>query len=347
MIGVILPTILLLTFSIGNLFGIRASVLPQHIVFIITGGVLFFVLRRIGLPYFRVNIRIFYILFIVLLIITFLIGIEVKGSQRWIDVGFTRFQPSEFFKLIFIIFFADIFARLRSSYAPFPIFVKALIAFIIPTLIVFKQPDLGNALVYSYTFGIMLLFSGLPRRYFISLVVFIIVLLPIFWFTLHGYQRDRLVSFILPHTDQQGASYNMTQAVITVGSGTVVGRGLGGGTQSRLSFLPENHTDFAYSSLVEQFGFIGGGLVIVLFIFICIRMVKVLIRYIHTDDDHSRFLFLYTLGTLSCFVFHIMVNIGMNMGLFPITGIPLPFISYGGSSLVTWMMLFAFIPWTA
>lgn len=340
----LIPIILLLTFSSTNLLGIRPSVFPANLAFSLLGIVLFFIVRKIGMPFFRVNARTFYLIFLALLLITFIIGIEVKGSQRWIDIGFTRFQPSEFFKVFFIIYFADLFTKVRKSFHLLSLFIAALIAFIIPTLIVFKQPDLGNALVYSFTFGILLLFSGIPSRYLIIALLVVVILMPVGWISLRGYQRDRVVSFLLPHTDRQGTSYNMTQALISIGSGSFTGRGLGTGTQSRLAFLPENHTDFAFSSLIEQFGFVGGLGVIALIGYIAMQLVRTLIRLIKHDDDQSKFHFYYVLGLFSSFMFHAAVNMGMNMGIVPVTGITLPFISYGGSSLLTWWILFGLVP---
>ena len=167
---------------------------------------------------------------------------------------------------------------------------------------------------------------------------------PLCWKVMKNYQRDRIVSFFNPNLDRQGTAYNMTQAIITVGSGKFAGRGLGLGTQSRLFFLPENHTDFAYSSLVEQFGFIGGFTVIVLYLTIAFYLIRKLMVYYYLKDPADKAKFLYLVGFFSYFIFQIFINLGMNLGLFPVTGIALPFISFGGSSLVAVLIGIALIP---
>ncbi|NTU73835.1 FtsW/RodA/SpoVE family cell cycle protein, partial [Candidatus Roizmanbacteria bacterium] len=216
--------------------------------------------------------------------------------------------------------------------------------FILPTFIIFEQPDLGSALVYGFMFLVMLLFSPFPKKYLIYIAVIAGMLVPFGWMMMKDYQRERIVSFIQPHTKQQGTAYNMTQAIIAVGSGEFVGKGLGSGTQSQLSFLPEDHTDFAFSSLVEQFGFIGGMGVIGLYIVLSLMFIKRLVTYYGKRDEDGYFSFLYTLGFFSFMIFQTFVNIGMNMGVLPIAGITLPLISYGGSSLLTWMLGLALLP---
>jgi len=167
--------------------------------------------------------------------------------------------------------------------------------------------------------------------------------IPLGFTLLHNYQKARIFSFLNPEFDQQGTAYNMIQSVITVGSGKFLGRGLGLGTQSRLFFLPENHTDFAFASLVEQFGFVGGGLVIICYIIIFIILAKRLVALFYDKESDLKKAFLYTLGFTSYFTFQVIINIGMNLGIMPITGIALPIISYGGSSIVAAMIGLAFI----
>lgn len=343
MIPLIIPSLFLSLFGIFTVFGIKQNLLMSQVVYFTFAFAAFFIFRRIGTHFIRLNARLIYWSFISVLLITFFIGLEVKGSKRWIDFYFYKFQASEFFKIFFIFFLSEILV-LKSHINKLSSFMKCFFYFLLPTFIIFKQPDLGNALVYVCIFFTMVLFSDYPKKYLLYLVGIFIAAIPFGWLILKNYQRERIMSFLNPNLDTQGIAYNMIQAVITVGSGKFFGRGLGLGTQSRLLFLPENHTDFAFSSLVEQFGFFGGLLTIICFssivYFLCSRMMK----FYFQKTDEGRKHFLYMVGLISYFVFQVVVNISMNMGLLPVAGIALPFISYGGSSVLALMIGFALIP---
>lgn len=338
MIGVYITSFFLFVFGTFNLIGIRKDLLDNYLILTGMGITGFFVFKYIGTNFLRQNAKFFYWLFIVLLIVTYIVGIEVKGSQRWIDLYFFRFQPSEFFKVFFIVFLADLYSKPKRFRPEAHIFLSSLFYFALPTLIIFKQPDLGSAMVFVFIFVVMSLFSGLTRKYMVYLIIAGIIMLPLMWNFLHDYQRNRILSFINPHISQETTSYNMTQALITSGSGQLMGRGLGLGKQSRLYFLPEYHTDFAYSSLVEQFGFVGGAIVIILYMVLSFFLIRRLIEIYMRYDDKNRFQFLYTLGFFSFIVCQVFVNIGMNIGVLPIAGITLPLISYGGASLITYLI---------
>jgi rod shape determining protein RodA len=344
MFQLLIPSFLLYIFSIFNLFGTKPTLVMNQIVFLVIGLLAFFIVRKIGLYFFEINSTFFYWFFVALLVLTFIIGLEAKGSKRWIDLFFFNFQPSEFFKIFFVIFLADFFTKHRRSVKEIGFYLASILLFIIPTLIIFKQPDLGNAMVYVFIFFTMLLFSGIPKKFIVYTLAIIVLCLPAMWPLLHGYQRDRVLSFINPHVDQKGTAYNMTQAIITIGSGNFTGRGLGLGTQSHLYFLPENHTDFAFSSLVEQFGFLGGVVVIILFGILAFFLVQKILRYYYRNDEESRFKFLVLVGFFAYFIFQTFINLGMNLGILPVAGIALPLISYGGSSLLTWMIAVALLP---
>jgi len=344
MIQLLIPSLFLSFFGIFTVYGIRQNLLINQLVYFALAFIAFFIFRRIHIHFFRLNARLIYWIFVAVLIITFFIGLEVKGSKRWIDFYFYKFQASEFFKIFFILYLSELLTPKKSHSNKLQKFFKSFLYFLIPTFIIFKQPDLGNALVYVCIFFVMVLFSEYPKKYLLYLVGSFIAVIPFGWFFLKTYQKVRIYSFLNPHVDTQGTAYNMIQAVITVGSGKFLGRGLGLGTQSRLLFLPENHTDFAFSSLIEQFGFFGGLLVIICFIsityFLCKRMLKFYFQ--RTDEGNKNFL--YLVGLTSYFVFQVIVNISMNMGLLPVAGIALPFISYGGSSVLALMIGFALIP---
>lgn len=344
MLSILLPSFFLYLFSMFNILGIKKYLFINQIIFLILSLVAYFVIKKYVRTFFQLNTYLLYWFFILTLVFTYVLGLEVKGSRRWIDLKVFNFQPSEFFKVFFILFMAHLLSRKYRGVNEFFVFLVSIFYFIIPTFIIFKQPDLGNALVYVCIFVTMLLFSSLPKRYLIYIAIFLIVTLPFSWFLLKDYQRARVLSFVRPGVSQQGSSYNMIQAIITTGSGQFVGRGLGLGTQSRLYFLPENHTDFAYASLVEQFGFFGGFIVIILYIFLVFRLCIKAINLFMRRDENSRESFLYVMGFMSYIVFQITVNIGMNIGLVPVAGIALPFISYGGSSLMALFMGMAFLP---
>lgn len=338
------PALFLSIIGIFNIFGIKQSLVFNQIFYVLAGFIAFFLVKKVGRNFFAENTKAFYWLFIGILIITFALGLEIKGSRRWIDLYFFNFQASEIFKAFFILFFADFLLKDFRIVNPAKAFLKSLAYFLLPALIIFKQPDLGNAAVYFFVYVMLILFSNLPKKYIFYFLLFLLVALPIGWNFMKDYQRDRIVSFLNPHIDQQGTAYNMTQAIITVGSGKFLGRGLGFGTQSRLFFLPENHTDFAFSSLVEQFGFVGGFFTLLLYTIIAFFLSKKIISYYYLKDPHDKKSFLYLAGFLSYFVFQVLVNVAMNLGLFPITGIALPFISFGGSSFVALMIGMALIP---
>lgn len=343
MVYLLIPSLFLSVFGIFSIFGIRQDLLLNQIVYFSLAFGAYFIFRKVGNHFFRLNAQLIYWSFIAILIITFFIGLEVKGSKRWIDFYFYKFQASEFLKVFFILFLSEVLTFKNIHINKLWAFLKAFLYFIMPTFIIFKQPDLGNALVYLFIFFSMAFFSDFPKKYLFYLIGSFITALPLGWFFLKGYQRDRILSFFAPHLDTQGTAYNMIQAVITVGSGKFLGRGLGLGTQSRLFFLPENHTDFAFSSLVEQFGFIGGLLVLICYGVLVYYLCKKIIKFYFQRTDEGKKNFLYVVGLTSYFVFQIVVNISMNMGLLPIAGIALPFISYGGSSVIALMIGFALV----
>ncbi len=344
MLSLLLSTFFINLFGIFNLFGINKNLLTAQIIYYAIGLIAFFLVAKIGLTFFRSNAKFFYWLFIGLMILTYVIGFEANGSKRWIGLYFFNFQPSEFFKIFFIIFFADFFTRHRKDIDEIYFYLASFVYFLIPVLIIFKQPDLANAITYVFIYVVMLIFSKIPKRYIFYLAAAVLAIMPFGWFILKDYQRLRLLSFFNPHLDQAGTGYNITQAVITVGSGKFLGRGLGSGTQSRLFFLPENHTDFAFSSLVEQFGFLGGFIVLFFYFIIGQNIIKRLIRYYSSSNEEGIFNYFFSLGFFAYFIFQVIVNVGMNLGMLPVAGVALPLISYGGSSLVSFMMGLGLLP---
>lgn len=341
--NILIAAFFLSLFGFFNILGIKQALIGREIIYIIVGIFAYFITKKISRHFIRDNAVLFYWFLIILLIITYIIGFEIKGSKRWIDLYFFNFQASEFLKIFFILFLASYLAKDAKYINSFAIFIKSLLYFLLPFLIIFKQPDLGNAMAFIFIYLMMILFSDLPKKYLINFIIFLVIILPFGWTWLKPYQKERIFSFLNPQIDQQGNAYNMIQAMITIGSGKFFGRGLGAGTQSRLLFLPENHTDFAFSSLVEQFGFIGGLTVLILYLVIIYALVKKALKFYYQKES-ARGEFLYLIGFITYFVFQITVNIGMNLGILPVVGVALPFISYGGSLLMALMVGFALIP---
>src|SRR3990167_3687632 len=321
-----LPLLFIYVFGLINLVGISPDLAFRHGVHFLTGVILFFIVSKLKIRahFLGINAHVLYWIFIGLLMLVLFFGLEVKGSRRWFDFYFFQFQPSEFFKIFFIIFLAQIFSSYERHLQKRTIFLKVLGYTLLPFILIFRQPDLGSAIV--------------------TFLIFVFLLLPAIWFVLHDYQRDRIISFIKPSYDLSGTSYNITQATIAIGSGKMLGRGLGLGKQSSLYFLPEAQTDFAFSSFVEQFGFLGGFILILLYLFLFLFLFRRAHQYLNQKDRTTKFYYYYTIGFSALLVLQVAVNIGMNLRLLPIAGITLPFVSYGGSSLLTLMLGLALLP---
>jgi rod shape determining protein RodA len=342
--NLIIPSIFLSVFGLFNLFGLNQKLFFTQLIYVILGFAVFFIVKKIGRHFFHLNNKTIYWFFIFVLLLTFFIGLEVKGSKRWLNLYFFNFQSSEIFKAFFIIFMADYLTVKNIFRNNFLYFIKSLFFFLLPFFIIFKQPDLGNALIYFFIYFSMVLFSDFPKKYLGYFIGVLALFLPIGWFFLKGYQKTRLLSFFSPHLDTQGTAYNMIQSMITIGSGMFFGRGLGLGTQARLYFLPESTTDFAYASLVEQFGFFGGAMVIIFFGIMIFLLIKKTIGFYYQRGEDGKKIFLYCVGIVTYLTSQVAVNIGMNMGLLPIAGVALPFISYGGSSILALLIGLAILP---
>lgn len=341
-----IPIVLLYLFGLLNLIGVRTDLVSSYLMFFGIGLIFFIAIRylQVNKHFFRQNATVFYWIFVALLILTYFVGSEVKGSKRWIDFYFFQLQTSEIFKVFFVVFLARIFSTVKTPIDNSRLFYKVLFFTLIPFILIFRQPDLGSSLMILSAFFMMTLMSTVPKKQIAGFILLIVALLPIVWFSMHDYQQNRIISFINPSSDISGSSYNMIQAKIAIGSGTVLGNGLGMGKQSQLNFLPEFHTDFAYSSFVEQFGFVGGAIVILLYSIFFFLLFYRMAKSMHSNDVHERYRFFYILGFATIIIAQTSVNIGMNLGILPVAGITLPFITYGGSSLITFMIGLALIP---
>lgn len=277
-----------------------------------------------------------YLLGIALLLVVMMIGYSGKGAQRWIDLGIVRFQPSELLKIFLPMMVAWYFSEKSMPPTILQIFV-ALIIIAIPAGLVLTQPDLGTALLIAFA-GICVIFlAGITWRLLTVFGGLALASMPVFWFYLHDYQRQRILTMLNPESDPLGTGYHIIQSKIAIGSGGTYGKGWLNGTQSQLDFIPERSTDFIFAVFSEEFGFLGVVLLLCAYGFIVMRGLTIAAR---AQDTYSRLL----AGSLSLSFFaYFLVNIGMVSGLLPVVGVPLPLISYGGTSAVTILAAFGIL----
>jgi rod shape determining protein RodA len=312
------------------------SALDRQALYAAAGTLLFVVILLIDPDrYRRLQVPIYGSTLAVMLLVL-LLGSVSHGSKRWINVGFFTFQPSEFGKLVFVLALAGFLAdRSRSITSP-RVPLLAIGLGLLPILLVFIQPDIGTALVYAAALIAVLLFAGVRWLHLtILFAITVSVTLAVLWLlpaagvnVLKPYQAKRLTGFTHPSSDPSGATYNVTESLTAVGSGGVRGRGVLGATQTRLDYLPAHETDFAFASLAEQRGFLGSSLLLLLYLLIVWRGFRIVTN---ARDQYSAIV----AGAISfMFLFQVFVNCAMTMGIAPITGIPLPFLSVGGSSMI-------------
>lgn len=265
-----------------------------------------------------------------LLSLVFLVGSVFQGAQSWFNLGFFAIQPSDPAKLVLILILAKYFARRHVEIANFKhIFVSGAYAAAICGL-VFLQPDFGGAIIIASIWLGMVLVAGISWKHLGALAAIGLIALGSLWFfVLQDYQKDRILTFIHPLADIQGAGYNAYQSTVAVGSGEWLGKGIGFGTQSKLRFLPEYQTDFIFAAYAEEWGFIGVILLLGLYMVVMVRVLRIAAR------GSDNFVMLFGTGVALMFLSHIIVHIGMNLGLMPVTGTTTPFMSYGGSHLIT------------
>jgi len=308
----------------------------RQVVFVAIGVVALVAAILVDPDVYRRNWRQIYIGTLALFAVVFLAGTVARGSRRWIDLGFFRFQPSEFGKLLIVLALAGFLSE-RYKRIGDPRTVLGAIGLALPPMVlVFVQPDIGSALVYAAALGAVLLVAGI--RWLHLVIVWTVVALTItsvLWLlpasgvnVLKPYQQKRITGFLHPGEDPRGSTYNQTQSVTAVGSGGTDGRGVRGATQTNLNYLPEHATDFAYASLAEQRGFLGAGFLLMLYLLVVWRGLKVV------AVARDAFSAIVAAGLVFALLFQIFVNVGMTIGIAPVTGIPLPMISVGGSSMV-------------
>ncbi|MBP9802203.1 rod shape-determining protein RodA [Patescibacteria group bacterium] len=336
-----LAVIILLLLSCSILYSLNLNienstfvVFKKQIFFVFSGLALFFLFAKLNYSLWSTYSKVIFFVFILALVLVLVFGTQVKGTTGWLRLGPLGVQPVEFAKIALIIFLARYFSLNAQDFKLFRhIFFSGLATFVFVALVML-QPDLGSALVLLGTWVIMLLFTGIQKKHLLWLTSSFVLVSTLAWFwLLKPYQKDRILTFINPSLDPMGSGYNVIQSMIAVGSGQLTGRGLALGSQSNLHFLPEPGTDFIFSVIAENLGFLGVTLVLALFTFIFYRLLLIMRK---SQDNFAGY---FILGVVAMLLVQLFINIGMNMGISPVTGIPLPLLSAGGSSI--WAIMIA------
>ena len=297
-------------------------------------GILFFFDYRL----FRNYALALYVLMVVALVAVLFFGVEIRGARSWFDLGFYRMQPSEFGKFVMVVVLAKFFSTHAKDKRRIKTVILSGLYVMLPVVLILLEPDLGTALVYVGLWLGMLLVTGTRARYFAMLLITGIIVSVFAWsFVLADYQKDRLLVFVNPEVDPLDQGYNVKQSQIAIGSGGLFGKGLGQGTQSQLNFLPEQQTDFIFAATAEELGFVGSSFLLLLFAVLIARLIWIAKK---SRDDFGMFI---AIGVASIFLVQIIVNVGMNLGIMPVTGIPLPLVSYGGSSILVTLALLGLV----
>lgn len=332
--------LLLLAYSIFIIWsasGQDIGMTERKITQIVLGLIVMFVLAQFSPRFYEKWAPYLYVVCIIMLIVVDVFGYTSKGAQRWLNLGFIRFQPSEIAKIAVPLMVAKFINR-EGCPPPLKTTLQTLVIIAVPTLLVAMQPDLGTSILIAMS-GIFIIFlAGIDWRFIIVALVAIAAFIPVMWFFLmHDYQRQRVLTLFNPERDPLGKGYHILQSKTAIGSGGLWGKGWLEGTQSQLEFLPERHTDFIFSVIAEEFGFMGA--VVLLALFLCL-IGRGLMIAAQAQTTFGRIL----AGGLTLILFiYVFINIGMVSGILPVVGVPLPLISYGGSSLVVLMASFGII----
>lgn len=323
----LVPVGILISISLVTLVSLNFAFFQSQAISVVIAVVAFLFFSQVNIQLLKQLRTPIYVISVVMLLITLAIGIESHGAVRWIDILGIRFQFSEILKPFLAVAFANVIAE-----EEYPSFKKFLlfVAYLIPIfLLVYFQPDLGSAVLYVIAAMFALLIAGYPFKWFGFLIAPILVVAPIIWEFLRDYQKQRILTFLNPQADPLGISYNSIQALIAVGSGAFMGKGLSEGTQSGLRFLPERQTDFIFATIAEGLGFVGALIIVGAILLLCYR---IFIIFRQTNDTFIKMFCVLSFGFV---IFPAFVNIGMNIGVVPIVGVTLPFVSFGGSSLLS------------
>lgn len=334
-ITILAPAVLLVGISLLTLYSIDLVLFRQQLFFFIISIISYFIFMNIDYKLFGQYSKVIYVTILTSLLLLFFFGVEVNGSVSWFNIFGLHLQVSELSKPFFIIIIAWFLSTSKAG-PTLKAFISVLI--LVPIfLLIAQQPDLGTSMVYFFTLALILLTFGFPLKTLAYFGALLAVLVPVAFLFLADYQKARFVAAFNISNDPEGSSYNIIQSLISIGSGGFLGKGLGEGTQSVLRFLPERHTDFMFASISENLGFIGGVSVVIIFSYLLYRIYSI---SLNVDLSYSRII---VIGAFFLFLVQMFLNIGMNIGIVPIIGITLPFVSYGGSSLLTSFILLGIV----
>jgi len=320
--------IFLIIFSVAILTSLDKSLFPLYFVYIILAIGAFWFFSQINFDIISLFSKHFYIASILLLVLTLIIGRVTRGTFRWIPIGPFSLQPAEIVRPLLLIFFADYMSKGEINVKKV---FKSIVLLVLPVVLILIQPSLGVSALTVIGFIGVLIASKFNKKYLLVGFVGVIIILPLLWDLLASYQRQRILSFLEPGSDPLGAGYNSLQSTIAVGSGRIFGTGLGKGIQTQLAFLPEKQTDFIFAATAEELGLVGAGLVLLVSFIILFRLTHFM------ENAVSPAARTYISGFFLIYLVQIFVHVGMNMGMLPITGIPFPLLSAGGSSLLATM----------
>lgn len=318
-------------FSAGGVAG-GDYYFSRQIIWIVVSLFLFFLFSFIDWRFLKKGeiLLFFYAILIVALAVLFFFGRSIRGASSWIEIYSLSIEPSDFIKLVLVLILSKYFSRRHIEIANIKHIIVSGVYAVIPTLMVFFQPDFGSAIVLFLIWFGMILVSGINKKHLLLVILAIALVFTSAWtFVLQTYQKERIVSFLNPLHDIKGAGYNALQSMIAVGSGKIFGKGIGFGTQSRLEFLPEHQTDFIFAAFAEEWGLMGVLFIFLFFGIIIWRILK------NAYLGQSNFECLFGVGLAIFLMAHFVIHVGMNIGLLPITGIGMPFMSYGGSNMIT------------
>lgn len=313
----------------------------QHLVWYVVGLAVMVLVSQIDWRPLINRLRLIngiYIIAVILLILTYFLAPSIRGAKSWLIIGPLNFQASEFTKLALIIVFSSFWARAHIGIAHLKNLATSFFYFVIPVALVVIQPDLGTALIlFGIWFGYLLI-SGIKWKHLIIALVIFSIAGTFLWASfLEDYHKARIIGLFYPEKYALGVNYGVIQSKIAIGSAGFLGKGFGGGTQVQLGFLPEAQADFIFAAFIEEWGLLGGFLVILAFLILMIRIIQI---GLISENNFARFI---CLGVVIMFILHFILNIGSNLGILPVVGVPFPFLSYGGSNLLTNFILIGII----
>jgi rod shape determining protein RodA len=332
---------LLLGFGLLTLASSTQFLIWRQLLWVLIGAAIILAISFINfkrLMSYRWVVIVIYFLGLSLLILNLIVGHEAHGNKSWINIGSFKFQASEFAKIGLIVILAKFFSRSHVGIRRFGAILTSFFYLLLPVFLILLQPDLGSALIFFGVWAGFLLVSGLPMKYLgVALPVLLLCSLVVWSVGLKDYQRNRIIGLLKPDIDPLGVNYNAIQSKIAIGSAGWFGKGFGQGAQVRLGFLPAAQTDFVYAAFVEEWGFVGGAVLIAVFLWMIWRILQIGMR------SHGNFDKFVCIGSALLFIFQFAINIGSTVGFLPVIGVGLPFVSYGGSSLLTSFILIGII----